>query len=328
MISNRVKERIGINEVRSTVENLWECGWQEYGAQNDDAIDGVIIMRRGTKRPSDTGGIVFTQVKCGGNGYRKDQAQYPAHIGVALGPDYIATHMPRWIRAPGPCVLIFVDDTTGRRSPESWWVDLRQDCISPTNKGIVLIPRAQRFGEHSKGDFHRLCGSGTVDRLLDRINLERRESLIPTLGRNESIRRDARYFYRHWQQDKASQINPILGPILVNRVGWKHITRRGRLPERIAQSWMLLGAAKAMIMRCTQVYTLGHASEEQYEDGNILVTDYLGLRAKVTFTYRHQSICQVVLKRTRLIRPNNENSERQKIWFYSIYETRRGRENV
>ncbi|HGM7335920.1 TPA: DUF4365 domain-containing protein [Stenotrophomonas maltophilia] len=328
MRSNRVKERIGINKVSRTVEELWESGWQEYGAQNDDAIDGVIIMRRGTKRPSDTGGIVFVQVKCGGDGYRQDQAQYPAHICITLGADYITTHMPRWLRAPGPCVLIFVDDTTDQHSPESWWVNLKKDCISPTNKGNILIPKTQRFGEHSKGDFHKLCGTGTVDRLLTQINLERSESFIPSLGRNESIRRDARKFYRDWQQDQASQLNPTLGPILVNRVGWKHITRQGRLPERIIQSWMLLGAARAMIIRCTQIYTLGHASEKKYDDGNIMITDYLGLRAKVTFTYRHQSICQVVLKRTRLICPNDKTSERQKIWFYSIYEMRRGRENV
>ena len=32
--SNRVKGRIGVNAVATIVENLWESGWQEYGASN------------------------------------------------------------------------------------------------------------------------------------------------------------------------------------------------------------------------------------------------------------------------------------------------------
>ncbi len=42
-------------------------------------------MRKGTAKPADTGGIVFVQVKCGGDGYSKDQKQHPDHVGVALG---------------------------------------------------------------------------------------------------------------------------------------------------------------------------------------------------------------------------------------------------
>ena len=80
--SNKVKERIGINLVATMVEGAWESGWQEYRASNDDAIDGVILLRKGKKQPTDTGGLVFTQVKCGGNGYRKNQKQYPNHIGM------------------------------------------------------------------------------------------------------------------------------------------------------------------------------------------------------------------------------------------------------
>lgn len=93
--SNRVKGRIGVNTVATIVENLWESGWQEYGASNDDAIDGVILMRKGTAKPTDTGGIVFVQVKCGGDGYRQDQKQHPNHVGVALGLAYITKHRSR-----------------------------------------------------------------------------------------------------------------------------------------------------------------------------------------------------------------------------------------
>jgi len=325
MRSNRVKERIGINAVSAIVEIAWQSGWQEYSASNDDAIDGVILLRRGTERPIDTGGIVFVQVKCGGNGYRKDQQQYPDHIGIALDKKYIADHRPRWQKVPGPAVLIFVDDASTPMSPPAWWVSLKEDAAySPTNAGMILIPKHQRFSHHSKGDFHRLCGHGVYDRQLESFALNRSETVIPRLGKNESIRDDAWDFYKRWRADVTSCKNPKLGTILVNRVGWKHITRKGRLPERILQSWTLLGAAKKIIANSDKAISLGRTKTTPFPDGNMLIEDYLGLRAIVSFPHRHHSSVQVVLKRSRLICPQNLNAQREKIWFYSVYELRRG----
>lgn len=325
MTSNRVKERTGINAVSRTVEVDWESGWQEYGAQNDDAIDGVILMRRGSKKPSDTGGVVFVQVKCGGNGYRKDQTKHPSHIGVALGEAYITQHQPRWMKTPGPTVLIFVDDTVDRHTPPAWWVDLKSEgSYSNTNKGLILIPKEQRFAHHTKSAFHKLCGSGPADRQLEEIRLERVDSVIPRLGRSESLRDDAWAYYKEWRNDVQSRTNPTLGRVFVNRVGWKHMTRPGRLPERIVQSWLLLGAAKTMVARCAEVFNLGHANVLALPDGKTHVIDYLGLRARLVFPYRHHAVLQVVLRRSRLVSPENFKLERHKIWFYSVYELRRG----
>ncbi|MEQ8270947.1 DUF4365 domain-containing protein [Algiphilus sp.] len=324
-MSNRTKERIGINTVQTIVENVWESGWQEYAAHNDDAIDGVILLRKGSKKPRDTGGIVFVQVKCGGNGYRQDQAQHPNHIGVALGKHYIDAHRPRWRRTPGPAVLVFVDDTIEKVNPPAWWVDLNsKNVVSPTNEGMLLIPKNQKFSHHSKGDFHRLCGPRNHDRQLERITLERQGCLIPHLGRNESIRKDAWDFFKAWREDADARTSPVLGRLLVNRVGWKHMTRPGRRAERIVQSWMLLGAAKEMVRQCKRVYQLGRAKQTIFYDGNIHTQDYLGLRALVSFPYRHESVVQVILKRSRLLSPSGCSEEREKIWFYSVYELRRG----
>lgn len=325
MVSNLVKSRIGINKVSTTVENLWESGWQEYAAQNDDAFDGVIIMKRGTKKPAATGGVVFVQVKCGSDGYKKIQNQYPDHIGVALGQQYISAHLPRWQKAPGPAVLIFVDDETSKVNPRAYWVDLRlETSYSTTNSGMVLIPLAQRFSHHSKGEFHRLCGSNTADRILEEITLTRNDSLIPSLGAKSSLRQDAWNFYSEWKNSPTFDINPSLGPILVNRLAWEHMTRATRLPERVAQSWLLLGAAKCMINNCTKYWTLGNATSQTFADGSTEVIDYLGLKAKVSFPHRHHSVVQVILKRSRLTTPVSTQPMRQKIWFYSVYELRRG----
>jgi hypothetical protein len=325
MTSNLVKSRIGINKVSTTVENLWESGWQEYAAQNDDAFDGIIILKRGSKKPAATGGIIFVQVKCGSDGYKKIQKQYPNHIGVALGEEYIDAHIPRWNSAPGPAVLIFVDDETSKTNPNAYWVDLRMDAsYSPSNSGMILIPKSQRFSHHSKGDFHRLCGVNPIDRALEEITLSRTDGFIPNLGFKSSLRADAWKFYADWKNSPAIDNNPALGPILVNRVGWDHITRANRLPERVAQSWHLLGAAKKMITSCTNYWTLGNASSKTFSNGSTEVTDYLGLRAKVTFPHRHHSVVQVILRRSRVTATITNEAISQKIWFYSVYELRRG----
>lgn len=325
MTSNRVKERIGINHVSRIVETVWESGWQEYAAMNDDAIDGAIILRRGSKTPRDTGGIVFVQVKCGGNGYRKDQVQHPDHIGVALTSKYVDDHRDRWRRVPGPCVLVFVDETTGSTHPQAWWVDLRQEAAySSTNAGMLLIPKSQRFGPHTKGDFNKLCGTLPRDREIESLTLNRIDDVKPRLGSSESLRSDAWDFYKNWRGTAGPVENPTLGKVLINRTGWKHITRKGRRAERIIQSWLLLGAAKAIVAKCRLVYMLGRASSETMEDGATRVTDYLGLRARVTFSHRQQSVIQVVLRRQRTIQDTVSVKEKQKIWFYSVYELRRG----
>ncbi len=314
-----------MNKVSVVVENLWEAGWQEYGAQNDDAFDGVVIMKRGSKRPTATGGMVFVQIKCGSQGYKKVQKQHPGHVGVLLGADYLAKHLPRWEKAPGPAVLVFVDDEASKENPNAYWADLRLAATySVTNRGLVLVPLGQRFGHHSKGDFHRLCGSNPADQGLQEITLRRKDGFIPSLGAKESLRNDAWQFYTAWKESPGIDINPALGPVLVNRVGWDHITRKDRLPERVAQSWLLLGAAKSMIANCAQYWTLGNATSRVLSNGNTEVIDYLGLRAKVAFPYRHHSVVQVILKRSRLTEGVRPNFARQKIWFYSVYELRRG----
>lgn len=324
-LSNRAKERIGTGTVAAVVEEDWECGWQEYGAQNDDGIDGVILMRRGRKRPTDTGGVIFVQIKCGAaGGYRQDQAQNPNHIGIALGAKYIQLHRPRWMKMPGPAVLIFVDDTIKRGQNRAWWTDLKQESsYSRTNMGLLLVPKNQIFAHHSKSEFHRLCGPSVADRNFERIELARSDLLIPKLGKSESLRNDAWDFYKHWRSDENACTNPALGRVLINRIGWKHITRPGRQHERILQSWLLLGAAKRMVQTCNRIYPLGHATNKVFDDGNTLITDYLGLRASITFPHRHAGTVQVVLRRSRLLKERSLECVSQKIWFYSVYEPRR-----
>lgn len=324
MRSNKQKEIIGLIAVQQAVVAEWNCDWQPYDHSNDEGIDGIILMRRGQSPSKATGGVVFVQVKCGGDGYRKDQKQHPDHIGISLGGEYIDEHRPRWDVVPGPAVLIFVDDTVDHKNPPCWWVDLKSDeSYSITNKGLVLIPKNQKLGSHAKGTFHKLCGSGPTDRKLPTVSISRELDFPIVLSKNESLRNDAWEYYKQWRNSNE-RTNPTMGEILVNRTGWKHITRLGRRPERIIQSWMLLPAAKQILQNVSEVEFLRLGSKQELEDGAIKLTDFLGLRANVKFTYRHESIVQVVLKRVRVVNSAHERHEREKVWFYSVYELRRG----
>jgi len=320
MYSNRQKEAVGIRVVSAFVREVWDCGWQEYDARNDNAIDGLIIMRRSGV---ETGGLVFVQVKCGGDGYRKDQAKHPDKIGVLLGEKYIQDHVDRWNSTTGPSVLVFVDDTVDAKNPPAWWADLRNpDTYSKTNKSLVLIPRIQRFGEHSKGDFHKLCGAGPVDKSLATIQIVGEDLIIPRL--TESIRDVAREFYVNWSNISFPSINPGCGQVLVNRVGWRHMTRKGRLAERVFQSLTLLGVAKRMIDELDDVEMLGRVAVRTLSNGSKKIEDHLGLRAIAIFPHRHQSVIQVILKRERMVNASGTGRVDQRIWFLSVYELRRG----
>lgn len=271
----------------------------------------------------ETGGLVFAQVKCGGNGYRKDQVQHPDKIGVLLGEKYISDHFDRWNSTTGPSVLIFVDDTIDKKNPPAWWADLRDpNTYSKTNKGLLLVPLAQKFGEHTKGDFHRLCGSGPVDKSLAVIDIVKEDLIIPRF--NESLLKAARGFYINWSKFSFPTENPGCGEVLVNRVGWRHITRKRRVEERIFQSLTLLGVAKRMIDELHDIEMLGRVKVTTLPSGSKKFEDYIGLRAVAVFPHRHQAVIQVVLKRERIVNASGVGPVDQKIWFLSVYELRRG----
>jgi hypothetical protein len=320
MFTNAQKEAVGIRVVATFVREPWNCRWQEYEARNDNGIDGVIIMRKGEH---ETGGLAFVQVKCGGNGYRVDQQQYPEMVGVNLGKTYLDEHKPRWLTTPGPCLIVFVDDTINKITPPAWWADLKSPATySPTNSGLLLIPKAQRFGSHTKGDFHKLCGAGPVDKVLPVLHAEREDLVIP--ASKETLHNAARGFYQQWSKLTYPNTNPALGKVLINRVGWRHITSQGRLRERQFQSLSLLGIAKRMIDELDDITMLGRVTVHDYADGGKKVTDHLGLRANIVFPHRHQSVVQVVLRRDRIITKDPRSPTQEKIWFLSVYELRRG----
>lgn len=332
--SKTVTERDAIRAVERYVEHDWLSRWQEFDARNDDGIDGIVMLRKKKldKQNTKTGGpphykshpirgVLFVQVK-GGESYAGESLKRPDHIEIKLGEEYIRSHRPRWDALPGPAILVYVDTVNLKRNLDAWWTNLKDDANYTTdNKQIVLVSKSNKFGPHSKGHMRELIGPETqYDALLPLINATKEESFYIHL--TQPLKDCARTFYRSWAKSPlAERTNPKLGEVLVSRVGWRHITRRGRRPERIIQSLQLLGVAKKIIQEVESVGWLGRMEDRTLENGTTQRRELLGIRARVRFPFRHESIVQVILERKRIYR---QNLISEKTWFYSVYEARRG----
>lgn len=311
----RPQEAAGVIYVQRIVELHWRSGWQPTSSRTDDGVDGYIHLRRHGR---DTGAVLFAQVKSG-SGYRNDTAKRPEFVGINV--DKLKEHRERWGKQPVPMVMIFVDPANGMDTPEAWWTDLKaSSSFTDERKNYVLLPKRQRFGQHSKGDLFKLCGHHVADRSLQHIDLATPEAMYLSLSNPPKI--EARSFYNAWSKDTtAERTNPELGEIVVNRVGWRHICRKGRRPAHIYQSWQLLGAARRIVHEVTTFTHLGKAVTTSSAQGQE-VCDYVGLRAWVSFPHRHESVVQVVLRRHRVF-ANDGSPQKSRTWFYSVYELRR-----
>jgi hypothetical protein len=312
----RPQDATGMNRVGTIVQGRGGHGWQPYDHINDNGVDGIIIKR---KAGIDTGEIIFTQVKCGnGGGYFKKTKNRPRYFGVNVGEDYIKSHRPRWNKLFGPAILIYVDFKTEK----AWWADLKEDSsYTSENKSIILVPKQQRFGEHSFGNFKNLKGALHFDPELTKIELGIEDVSYYDFTKTP-IKKAAKTFYKKWSLSN-DRTNPVLGQIIVSREGWRHISRKGRKPERIIQSWNLLGAAKRIIQKVDKIYQLRQYKSMRDKLGNYIITDYISLRAHVFFPQRHNSIIQVILIRKRKFSFGDTLLE-SKIRFLSVYEPMNG----
>jgi len=311
----RPQDGTGMSVTSLITQGRAKHGWQPFDPLNDNGVDGMIIMRKlQEKLRLDTGEIVFVQVKCGSKkGYYTEAKKRPKHFGVNVGESYIASHRPKWDKLFGPVILIYVDYKTEK----AWWTDLKDpDTYIGENKSLIIVPKSQRFGIHSFGEFKRLNGYLHTSPELQRIELSRSDVNIfrPAV----ELKISAKKFYRDWA-DASNCRHPELGDIIVSREGWRHICRKGRKTERIIQSWSLLGVAKRMIGEVKKVYQLRVEVSAPDPDGNYAQIDYISLRAQVIFPQRHSSIVQVVLKRTRKLNAAKTVLQSD-IRFFSVYE--------
>jgi len=315
--SNEQCERRAINVTSDIVSASSFHNWQGLDRENDDGVDGLIFIRN--RNEEKTGEIIFAQVKGGlkDRGYYKTFKIRPNKICVQLGEEYIQNHLPRWYNVPGPMILIFVEYD----SRKAYWVDLRDsNSYSEENKQIIIVDKRNRFGEHSFGEFKKLKGYTFISRDIDWIDIDISDTnyLNPTL--KDSMKKQAKEFYVRWSQlSILERTNPQLGEVIISRVGWRHITRKKRKKSRIFQSFQLLGIANKIIKCSNKIWQVKVLEEKTLNDGTLLITDFLGLRARVKFTYRGATVVQVLLKRKKFIN-ELKGVYKSEIRFYSVYE--------
>lgn len=300
--------------VHDIVNRYWKSDWQKVDQENDDAIDGIIHIRKNGEL---TGEVIYAQVKSG-DGYKLITQNRPNDIGINVTKGYLESHRPRWNSLRGAVILIFVDN-----NKDAYWTNLKDDnSYTAANNSIILIPNKQRFGAHSKGHFRKIGDFFPQDRQLITVRLERSE--LGYLKIDIPLKVTARKFYREWGNlNDTERTNPGLGTVTVNRSGWRHISRSERGFDKIFQSWQLLSAAKKIIQTVDKAFQITKQETTSEDDTEYILKDFISLRAKVVFPNRHESVVQVILTRKKIV--NKVTSEiEQKVWFYSVYEPRRG----
>ncbi|WP_168502707.1 DUF4365 domain-containing protein [Anabaena sp. UHCC 0187] len=318
MVDSTIQDYRGVSHVHTIVRVDWHSKWEEIDRLNDDAIDGLIFLKRGRKP---TSAIVAVQIKCG-PGYRKDAKIRPNYVGVQVGKSYIEDHRPRWNALPFPVVLIYVDPSENPKEPDAWWTDLRSpESYTDANQNIILLPQIQKFGPHSKGDFFKLCGPKVnYENFYNKLSLKPNDLKLGSFS--ESLKSIARKYYSDWgKSSAANRTNPDLGEVIVNRVGWRHITRRERQSLAISQSLQLLPVASRIIQEVTPAKTL-RAWSEKLVDGKRVFDDLIRLEARVYFPHRQSTVVRVVLQRRRTFCDLTGVGE-SRIWFLSVFEIHR-----
>ncbi|MDP2816470.1 MAG: DUF4365 domain-containing protein [Rectinemataceae bacterium] len=230
-------------------------------------------------------------------------------------------HRSRWNLLQGPAIMVYVDFATKK----AWWVDLKANAsyCPDENKSIILIPRRQRFGMHTVGELRKMRGFYDLDRKLDIIELNRDDLILGSFS--TPLKKAANEYYRLWATAKLGETkNPSLGNIKVSRVGWRHITRRGRGLENIIQSWNLLGAARRIICENAKPYQIRKLDVPLENGDRIILHDYVSLRSRIIFPNRQEAVVQVVIKRRQIIDQTSGDINVDN-WFYSVHEPRKGK---
>lgn len=320
MARNTDQEKFGLRYIRKVVESDMKSDWQEFDQQNDDGIDGFIVFR---DKGEVTGEIVFVQSKCYSD-IRENQNIDPNRIALNIGVRYIRNHILRWECMIAPVIIVFTHYTKKDETAKAWWTDATDlRSYSENQKSYVFFLKRNRFKDHSIGDLKKLCGYRHQDYKLPKIKVKRED--VGYFNLSSKLKEKARKFYKDWMKSPlAERTNPKLGEIIISRVGWRHITRKERKPERVIQSWLLLGVAKKMIREINEPEFLRRSRQKMEGDWNI-IEDYVGLRAFITFPHRYESSVTVVLRRQRKLNIINGLTLPTKIWFFSVYEARRGR---
>lgn len=307
-------EATGLRVISMYVQEYYHWGWQPYGQENDDGIDGEIIPR--TSNGNDMGVRIKVQSKSGPS-YLSSINEQTVNISPYSCKERLQEHCDCWNRSNEPVILVYTNaeriNAKGNKyldlkNPQAWW--MRMDDYQHDGSSIIKIPCKNLFQEHTKGEFVKMIKPYLKDWIHcikiipEKADLKLWDSLH-LLG-------DAKQYFKGW---KASNPTIVISekqyPLNVSRTGWRHITDKAR-KERVALSLRLLPIARKImeqskdirpvVLRSRKLYTLWDSTMQ-----------HLGYRARVFLDGRAVKV-QVVVKVYR-----NLSNNKEKVWFYSVH---------
>ncbi len=153
-------EVTGMRVIGMYVQEYFHWGWQPYGQENDDGIDGEIIPR--TKNGQDMGGRIKVQSKSG-PGYISSKNNQTVNIKPYGSIERLNEHIESWKYSNEPVILVYTNaEKTNAKGNK--YLDLknpsagleRMDNDQHDGSSIVRIPIVNRFQEHTKGELVKL----------------------------------------------------------------------------------------------------------------------------------------------------------------------------
>lgn len=307
-------EATGLRVISMYVQEYFHWGWQPYGQENDDGIDGEIIPR--TPNGQDMGVRIKVQSKCG-PGYLSSINDQTVNVSPYSSKERLQEHCDSWNKSNEPVILVYTNaektNSHGHqyldlKNPTAWW--MRMDDYEHDGTSVIKIPRGNLFQEHSKGELVKMV-KPYLKEWTHCMQLEPDKEDLK-LWNSLHLLDEAKDFYRDWKAGNPQiEIGGTTYPLNVSRLGWRHITDRAR-KDRVALSLRLLPIAKRILELSKEIRPVVLRSRELYTFWDSM-TLHLGYRARVKIDGRMVKV-QVVVKVYRNLRYNKE-----KIWLYSVH---------
>lgn len=313
-MATHATEATGLRVISMYLQEYFHWGWQPYGQENDDGIDGEIIPR--TPNGQDMGVRIKVQSKSG-PGYLSSIGEGSVKIKPYDTKEKLKEHIESWNRSNEPVILVYTNalktNKKGNKyydlkNPKAWWV--RLDNYQYDGTSLIKIPENNLFQEHTKGDLTNLIEPYLKDWTQYPKFKPNKDELI--LWNSLELIKDAKQYYTNWANSNPTiSIDDTVSPLKVTRLGWRHIKNRAR-KERVALSLRLLPIAKKIIEQSenNRPIVLRSGKQTTYWDSSI---QHLGFRAKVILDNKEQKV-QVVVRKYMNLRDNKE-----KLWFYSVH---------
>lgn len=308
-------EAMGLRVIAMYVQEYYHWGWQAYGQENDNGLDGEIIPRY--KNGDDMGVRIFVQSKAG-KGYLSSKNDKAIHISPYNSKERLNDHIDKWKKFREPVLLIYTNaektDKQGRtyedkKNPTAWWV--RMDNYTHDGSSIVRIPLENLFQEHTKGILADMI-KPFVNDWYHYPHVEPSKEQLK-LWFSENLGVSAKTYYRQWaSEDTKVWYRGNEYPVKISRTGWRHITNAKR-KERVQISKRLLPIAKEILRMSQEIRPILLRADYPNETLWCSSVEHIGYRARVNIENVDRKV-QVVLKRYR-----DYTHDIEKWWFYSVH---------